>query len=158
MKKLNEIQLKKIRKFSFLWGTIFLILTWLMLFFPRKWLPDWDLGSILNSKGLIIIILAALGFICLLVSNLCSKAIVRLRKKEITEGLRKKVKLSTKLLIVFIALFVIGLAFLKLFGETRNGENTLGWYVYVGTTIACGVSFLLFLSSLFLEYYSKRKK
>jgi len=75
---------------------------------------------------------------------------------------KKEWTLNRKFLAAFFILLVIDFIFYKFFGETRTGPPTLGWYVFLITTIFCGLSVIGWVATFIQEFVSscmkKRKK
>jgi hypothetical protein len=59
---------------------------------------------------------------------------------------------------VFFVLLLIDFIFYKIFGETHNDKDSLGWYLFVGTSFLCALSFALFLVAFVCEFITANTK
>lgn len=59
---------------------------------------------------------------------------------------------------VFFVLLLIDFIFYKIFGETHNGKDSLGWYLFVGTSFLCALSFALFLVAFVCGFITANTK
>ena len=75
-----------------------------------------------------------------------------------TEEQKKKLHLNRKFLIAFFGLLLIDFIFYKVSGEARNGPPSFGWYLFLITTILCGISFLGWIITFILESISSYGK
>jgi len=66
--------------------------------------------------------------------------------------------LSQKLLALSFILLLVAFVFYKIFGEPPQKYHSLGWYVFLITTLLCGLSFMGFWIAFIAEMIASNKK